>query len=1328
MVKFAIWNIRGLNLASKRKEVKRIICENGLCMCAIVETKVCKGNLRKFCKDIFGNWDWVSNNSVCVGRTRIIVGWDSNKVKMEFFDFSNQVIHGRFFHIDSKKKFFCSLVYAANDVVQRRCLWDQLRKFKHLVNGDAWVVLGDFNVGLDPGDSSRGSSTITRGMSDFRDCVCDIEVEDIRQSGLMFTWVQKPMSDGGSNGLLKKLDRVLGNLKFVGDFPSAYANFLPYGLSDHSPAVVTLQGLCVFKPKPFKFSNHLADKSGFVPLVLRAWCSNVVGCSMFSVVSKLKKVKKDLRKLNVEVGNVFDKVKNFRKELENSQIDIDIEPENGDLRLDGAVYLKALKEALVDEEKVLRQRSKVQWLREGDANTSYFHSVVKSRTNKARIDEVADIEGNRFFGEAVPDQFVKHFKSILGSSDIVQPIFDPDSLFLKKLSKGQSEAMIRPVEDKEIKDALFDIDDIKAPGPDGFSSCFFKKSWHVIGAEVCDAIKEFFYNGKLLGEVNATVIALVPKSQSPSSVADYRPIACCNVLYKCISKILVNRIKDSLSFLVDPNQSAFIPNRQICDNVLLAQELMRGYHRQRGVRRCAFKVDIQKAYDTVNWEFLECILKNFGFHPCMVAWIMKCVSSASFTIRVNGDHFGFFPGKRGIRQGDPLSPYLFTLVMEILTLIVKREVRSCEEFKFHPRCEKIGLTHLCFADDLLMFCYGNVESVMVLKNALLKFGEFSGLKPSMGKSTAFLGNVVGLNRVEILKVLPFKLGSLPVRYLGVPLISTRLYHKDCLGLIEKVKKRVLDWKNKWLSFAGRLQLINSVLSSISVYWASLFLLPVSVVKEIERLLRSFLWSSGEAIKGKAKVKWGNVCLPREKGGLGVRSLRVWNRTLLAKQVWKIIDNNDSLWVKWIHEYRLKGKNFWEVGNVFDASWFWRKAVMIRNQFRDQIVHLIGDGKGTSLWFDNWHSVGPLSNFVTRREIYMAGLSLDLKVNDIVVDGLWMWPAILWSKHGSLLQQYAPVLKPNVRDKVQWKCKNGKYVDFSVSAVWSDVFVAKEDVNWYNLVWFSQGIPRHAFFLWLAIKERLRTMDRLVNWRIKDVNACVLCSEGLESHSHLFVDCVYSKEVWNCLEGVSGVYNLIQRMEGVPNKWHELIVELSRVKAGNSIWSVIHRLVFAAVVYFIWQERNNRLHSDACRPAVKLARQIFELIQMKLVGLKVKNGAHVRRAAEIWNLGVENDGFCFKDTATDVFVGTRSEVGFGSLDMDIVGPLSLNFGILLIQLKQKRCGGYWAAISSVWCWNDHDLEVDWKLDSCQFVFDLEGEFKNGDWNDCNSYSDVLESIE
>ncbi|GKE86767.1 putative reverse transcriptase domain, reverse transcriptase zinc-binding domain protein, partial [Tanacetum coccineum] len=231
------------------------------------------------------------------------------------------------------------------------------------------------------------------------------------------------------------------------------------------------------------------------------------------------------------------------------------------------------------------------------------------------------------------------------------------------------------------------------------------------------------------------------------------------------------------------------------------------------------------AYDTVDWNFLRMVLVGFDFHPTMVSWIMECVSNTSFSICINGDLYGFFKGKRGLRQGDPISLYLFTLVMEVLTFILQNKVEESVVFKYHKQCEKQQIINLCFVDDLFLFSYGNVNSATVLWEALEEFKEASGLIPSIPKSTIFFCNVINHVMMYILSMMPFVEGKIPVIYLGVPLISSRLLYKDCKILVENVQNRIGDWKNKSLAFAGILQLVQSVLSYIHLYWASVLILP-----------------------------------------------------------------------------------------------------------------------------------------------------------------------------------------------------------------------------------------------------------------------------------------------------------------------------------------------------------------------------------------------------------------------------------------------------------------------------------------------------------------------
>ncbi|CAH1439104.1 unnamed protein product [Lactuca virosa] len=539
-------------------------------------------------------------------------------------------------------------MYAANKYTDRRALWSSLVHHKGFVRDDPWVIGEDFNVTLNLNESTAGSSRFSKGMVDFLDCINNLEIEDINSNGLNFTWNQKPH---GNNGILKKLDRVMGNSRLLEVFPTIYASFLPYRLSDHSPVVIKIPMKAKFTVLPFKFPNVLALSPELKLLVERHWNIDVQGVKMFRLTQKLKNLKNPIRKLLKIQGHFSENVDHFRKELEAVQSDLDLDPFNSQLRDLEAIFLGEYKKAYDEEERFLKQKAKIHWLKEGDSNSKYFHKIVKGKAHKNRIESVMNRQGEWLEGEAVYKEFVDYFQDFLGKEVLCEEIEMPNSLFVKKLDLIQAVEMVQIVSNEEIKAALFYIDDDKAPGPDGYSAKFFKSMWSIIGDDFCHAVKEFFASGKILKEVNATVIALVPKVDSRGIVSDFIPISCCSVIYKCISKMIVGRIRNHLGSIVSDNQSAFIPGRSITDNILLSQELVRGYHRERGFSRCALKVDIQKAYDTVGWSFLQNILFHFGFHPTMIKWIMQCVSTPSYMISMNGTFHGYFEGKRGLRQG-----------------------------------------------------------------------------------------------------------------------------------------------------------------------------------------------------------------------------------------------------------------------------------------------------------------------------------------------------------------------------------------------------------------------------------------------------------------------------------------------------------------------------------------------------------------------------------------------------------------------------------------------------------------------------------------------------
>ncbi|XP_022024451.1 uncharacterized protein LOC110924768 [Helianthus annuus] len=581
MGSLAACNIRGLNRALKQKEVRQLIKGNHLQVCAILETHVNVSNVNNVCNKVYASWSWADNAAHCNKGTRIMLGWDVNLVDVMILAQSDQVIHTHIVFKVDMKAVFCSFVYADNEYKNRIALWENLCMHYSFMRDKPWILMGDFNYSLFLEDTLSGSSSSNIGMVEFKECVDSIEVFDINASGLHYTWTNKQQNQWA---VFKKIDRILGNSKFIDTFQSAAACFKLYRSSDHTPCILVFPNITREKPKPFKFVNILADKEGFEEEVKRIW--------------------------------------NFG-------------------------YPGIYKLAVRDEALFLQRKSKLDWLDLGDSNTKYFHNVVKAKNHRSRIFSIKDASGKVFEGDMVYHVMVDHDAKFFGPTINVSAQPTPD-LFHTMLSNEKAEFMVRQVTDDEIKKAIFSIAGNKAPGPDGYTSVFFKRAWNEVGNDVCCAVKEFFHNGKLLQQLNHTVVSIIPKVSTPDSITNYRPISCCNTLYKCISKIISERMKNGLADIVGINQSAFVPGRRISDNILLTQELMPNYHRNFGPPRCAFKNDIQKAYDTVEWSFLENTLRGFGFHAKMIMWVMACVSSTSFLLAISGNLFGYFKGKRGL--------------------------------------------------------------------------------------------------------------------------------------------------------------------------------------------------------------------------------------------------------------------------------------------------------------------------------------------------------------------------------------------------------------------------------------------------------------------------------------------------------------------------------------------------------------------------------------------------------------------------------------------------------------------------------------------------------
>ena len=374
----------------------------------------------------------------------------------------------------------------------------------------------------------------------------------------------------------------------------------------------------------------------------------------------------------------------------------------------------------------------------------FFHKTVAARQSRSTITALIDSEGKRISTlSEIAKEAVSFFQKLIGTED-VQVSSCPREILSELLTSSLSEEaqveLIKPVSAAEIKSTLFAIGGEKAPGLDGYTSFFFRFAWPIVGGDVTNAILYFFQNTSLIPAFNSTIVALVPKCKNPSSMKEFRPIFCCSVIYKCITKILANRMQKFLPNIIGRNQSAFTVGRSSSDNIFMAQELVKGYGRANLSSRCALKIDLQKAFDTLNWNFVMDVLASFKFPPIFIYWIKCCLTSPMYSISLNGGLVGYFMGERGVRQGDPLSPYIFVLAMDVLSKLLDAAADH-GVFNYHPKCKKIKLTHLSFADNLMIFTKGYTNSIEGVQKVLQLFYTYSGLQLNSEKSEFFSSGI-----------------------------------------------------------------------------------------------------------------------------------------------------------------------------------------------------------------------------------------------------------------------------------------------------------------------------------------------------------------------------------------------------------------------------------------------------------------------------------------------------------------------------------------------------------------------------------------------------------
>ncbi|CAL0324041.1 unnamed protein product [Lupinus luteus] len=391
----------------------------------------------------------------------------------------------------------------------------------------------------------------------------------------------------------------------------------------------------------------------------------------------------------------------------------------------------------------------------------------------------------------------------------------------------------------DIKNAVFALNSEGASGPDGFGGCFYQEFWDVVGCDVCNSVSQIFRHGWILPNMNSNSIALIPKFPAADRIEDFRPIALANFQFKIITKVIADRLAIIAPKIISTQQRGFIKGRQIHDCICIASEAVNLLDHKTFGGNLALKLDVRRVFDTIDWKFLLSTLQAFGFSDSFRNWIEAILKSAKLSVNVNGGHVGFFACKRGVRQGDPLSPLLFCIAEDVLSRGISMLTQNGNLYAFvGPRIHVPS--HVFYADDIMIFCKGLKKDIQSLKTLFSDYASASGQTLNLSQCKFYTSSSSHRTIANLISWLGFSAGQLPFTYLGVPLFRGKPRKIHLQPIADKIISKLKTWKGSYFSIMGRVQLVKSIIHSMMIYSFHVYSWPISLLKRLDTCIRNFV--------------------------------------------------------------------------------------------------------------------------------------------------------------------------------------------------------------------------------------------------------------------------------------------------------------------------------------------------------------------------------------------------------------------------------------------------------------------------------------------------------
>lgn len=593
----------------------------------------------------------------------------------------------------------------------------------------------------------------------------------------------------------------------------------------------------------------------------------------------------------------------------------------------------------------------------------------------------------------------------------------------------------------------------------------------------------------------------------------------------------------------------------------------------------AVKLDLNKAYDRVCWDFLFCVMEKMGFDGKWISWVKQCVCTVKYSIVVNGGQVCEVVPERGLRQGDPLSPYLFLMVADVFSVLMHKAVmnKSIGGVRMKKRCPIVS--QLLFADDSLVFLEAAPQSCLNFMELTSAFGKASGLSLNAQKSSVFFSPNTRNDLKDSLKsIMGMKEMEGDSKYLGLPVCWGRSKKASLGYLRDRIMKKAQGWGNLQLNHAGKEVLIKSVAQPIPMYTFMCFKVPKSICSCLDSTLSNFWW--GKSSRGR-KMHWGawnKLTMQKSMGGLGFKDFESFNVALLAKQFWRLNTHQNSLWARILKGLYFPSKTCMEAERGSTPSWVWCSLLEGRSLIKEGTQWNVVNGESIQFWDDQWVP-GIVGGKVSVLDNH---LKEPLKVADFIDPLTKEWNRVKLKKCIPEAEVQAvckiPISCSSFPDRFIWRhTKTGEY---TVKSGYAQRRLNLLKVNpalpscsftpsgrMWNKLWSIPTAPKVRMFMWKVVRNWVACRENLFRRKCSPNPTCQICNDASESIEHLLFHCPWSKAVWF---GSGKAFWVFHNEIRAVDKWMEDILCgcLSKETSKEVVGDIFQ------ICWAIWKARNN----------------------------------------------------------------------------------------------------------------------------------------------------------